>query len=189
VQVLVACEESQTVTKEFRRFGHDAYSCDILPCSGGHPAWHLQLDVKYALKSSWDMILAFPPCTHIAASGARSWIDKEYDGRQQQGIDFFMSFVNVSCPRVLIENPVGIMSRIWQKPTQIIHPWQFGHGETKATCLWLRGLPKLKPTNIVEGRENKVWHMAGGKQRSRLRSRTYDGIAKAMAQQYGTQNT
>ena len=185
MKVLVACEESQAVTIEFRKLGHEAYSCDILPCSGGHPEWHLQQDVIPILNDDWDMILAFPPCTHIANSGARWFAEKRKDGRQQQGIAFFMEFVNCSCPKVAIENPIGIMSSIYRKPDQIIQPWQFGHGETKATCLWLHGLPLLHPTNIVNGREQRIWKMSPSPERSKLRSRTYKGIAKAMATQWG----
>ena len=155
MRVLVACEESQAVTKEFRRLGHEAYSCDIQECSGGHPEWHLQQDVIPLLSEKWDMIIAFPPCTDLAVSGARWFAEKRADGRQQRSIDFFMQFANVDCPRVAIENPVGIMSRIYRKPDQIIQPWQFGHGETKATCLWLKGLPKLVPTEIVGGARTK----------------------------------
>lgn len=153
MKILVACEESQAVTIELRKLGHEAYSCDIEPCSGGHPEWHLQQDVTQLLKIEWDMIIAFPPCTHLAVSGARYFEEKRKDGRQQQGIDFFMMFANANCKKIAIENPVGIMSTKFRKPDQIIQPWQFGHGETKATCLWLKGLPKLEPTEIVEGLE------------------------------------
>jgi len=185
MKILVACEESQVVTKAFREKGHEAYSCDIEPCSGGYPDWHLQQDVIPLLKKEWDMILAFPPCTHLSASGARWFKEKIKDGRQQQGIDFFMQFVNCKCDKIMIENPIGIMSTIYRKPDQIIQPWQFGHGETKATCLWLKGLPKLIPTNIVDGREQRIWKMGPGKKRTILRSKTYQGIAKAMADQWG----
>ena len=141
MRILVACEESQAVTKELRRLGHEAYSCDLLPCGGGYPLWHIQVDALELLKMRWDMVLAFPPCTHLAVSGARYFAEKRKDGRQQAAIDFFMRFANCDCPRVAIENPVGIMSTHYRKPDQIIQPWQFGHGETKATCLWLKGLP------------------------------------------------
>ena len=157
--VLVACEESQAVTIALRVMGVQAFSCDILPASGGHPEWHIQGDVAPLLVEGWDMIIAFPPCTHLAVSGARWFAEKRADGRQQAAIDFFMLFANVDCPRVAIENPIGIMSTVWRKPDQIIQPWQFGHGETKATCLWLKGLPLLRPTYIVEGREQRVWRM------------------------------
>lgn len=184
MKILVACEESQAVTIELRKLGHEAYSCDIEPCSGGHPEWHLQQDVRPLLKNKWDMIIAFPPCTHLAVSGARYFEQKRKDGRQKQGIDFFMEFVDCDCERVAIENPIGIMSTYYRKPDQIIQPWQFGHGETKATCLWLKNLPVLKPTNIVDGREPRVWKLPPGKDRAKLRSKTYPGIAKAMADQW-----
>ena len=184
-KVLIACEESQAVTKEMRELGIEAYSCDIEPCSGGHPEWHIQGDVTPLLEQEWDMIIAFPPCTHLAASGARWFPEKRADGRQQRAIDFFMRFVAAPCERVAIENPIGIMSTVYRKPDQIIQPWQFGHGETKATCLWLRGLPKLKPTRVVSGREQRIWRLPASEGRSRLRSRTYPGIAEAMAEQWG----
>ena len=185
MKVLVACEESQEVCKAFRALGHEAYSCDIEPCSGGHPEWHLQCDALELLKMQWDMILAFPPCTDLAVSGARYFAEKRADGRQQKSIEFFMQFATADCPKIAIENPVGIMSTAWRKPDQIIQPWQYGHGETKATCLWLKGLPKLEPTNIVKGREQRVWRMPPCKDRARLRSRTFRGIALAMAEQWG----
>ena len=184
MRVLVACEESQAVTKEFRRLGHEAYSCDIEPCSGGHPEWHLQQDVIPLLSEQWDMIIAFPPCTHLASSGARWFKEKQADGRQQAAIDFFMAIANAPCDKIAIENPIGIMSTIYRKPDQIIHPWQFGYGETKSTCLWLKNLPLLEPTNIVEGREQRIWKMAPSPERSKLRSKTFTGIARAMAQQW-----
>ena len=184
MKILVACEESQAVTIELRKLGHEAYSCDIIECSGGHPEWHLQQDVTPLLEEPWDMIIAFPPCTHLAVSGAKHFEQKRKDGRQQQGIDFFMMFADVDCPRVAIENPIGIMSTIWRKPDQIIQPWWFGHGETKATCLWLKGLPRLVPTDIVDGREQRVWKMPPSEDRAKLRSKTFPGIAKAMAEQW-----
>lgn len=184
-KILIACEESQTVCKEFRKLGFEAYSCDILPCSGNYPEWHLQQDVIPLLKKKWNMILAFPPCTHLASSGARWFKQKIADGRQQKAINFFMEFVNVDCSKVAIENPIGIMSTYYRKPDQIIQPWQFGHGETKATCLWLKGLPLLKHTCVVEGREQRIWKMPPSKDRAKKRSKTYLGIAKAMANQWG----
>jgi len=187
-KVLLACEESQAVTKEFRELGHEAYSCDILPCSGDHPEWHLQKDVRELLTDDWDIVIAFPPCSHLAVSGARWFKQKQLDGRQQQGIDFFMEFTKLDC-KWAIENPVGIMSTLFRKPDQIIQPWQFGHGETKATCLWLNRLPLLVPTDIVDGRENRIWKMPPSKDRSKIRSKTYQGIAKAMAQQWGQGQT
>lgn len=135
MKILAACEESQAVTIELRRLGHEAYSCDIEPCSGGHPEWHLQQDVVPLLKQKWDMIIAFPPCTHLAVSGAAWFEEKRKDGRQQQGIDFFILFTNLDCPRVAIENPVGIMSTYYRKPDQIIQPWMFGHPEKKSDLL------------------------------------------------------
>ena len=184
MRILVACEESQAVCKEMRRLGHEAYSCDIIPCSGGHPEWHLQVDALEMLKMRWDMIIAFPPCTNLAVSGARYFKEKQADGRQQASIEFFMQFANADCKRIAIENPIGIMSTRYRKPDQIIQPWQFGHGETKATCLWLKGLPKLQPTDIVEGREQRVCKMPLGPERAKLRSVTYLGVARAMAEQW-----
>ena len=185
-KILIACEESQAVTIEMRKLGYEAYSCAIEECSGGHPEWHIQQDVIPLLREDWEAVIAFPPCTHLASSGARWFEEKRKDGRQQQGINFFLQFTKLEhIPYVSIENPVGIMSSIYRKPDQIIQPWQFGHGETKRTCLWLKGLPLLKPTNIVEGREPKVWKMAPSKDKSKLRSKTYKGIAEAMASQWG----
>lgn len=184
MKILVACEESQAVTIELRRLGHEAYSCDIEPCSGGHPEWHLQVDALELLKMKWDMILAFPPCTHLAVSGARYFEQKRKDGRQQAAIDFFMRFANADCPKIAIENPVGIMSSVWRKPDQIIQPWQFGHGETKKTCLWLKGIPLLVPTNIVDGREQRIWKMPPSEDRAKNRAKTFPGIARAMAEQW-----
>jgi len=204
MKILVACEESGIVTAEFRKLGHEAWSCDILPTSGGHPEWHLQQDVIPLLKEHWDMIIAFPPCTHLAVSGARHFKEKQADGRQQQAIDFFMAFVNASCEKIAIENPIGIMSTKYRKPNQIIQPWMFGDKFTKSTCLWLKGLPELKPTNIVDkgefiefiskkGKKKKQpkWYYEALKnaktkeERSILRSKTFPGIAKAMAEQWG----
>ena len=184
MKILVACEESQAVTIELRRLGHEAYSCDIIPCSGGHPEWHLQVDALELLKMKWDMILAFPPCTHLAVSGARYFEQKREDGRQQAAIDFFMQFANADCSKIAIENPVGIMSTVWKKPDQIIQPWQFGHGETKKTCLWLKGLPPLISTEIVEGREQRIWKMPPSEDRAKNRAKTFPGIARAMAEQW-----
>jgi len=185
IKVLLACEESQAVTIEMRKIGIEAFSCDIEPCSGGHPEWHIQGDVIPLLNQDWDMIIAFPPCTHIAVSGAKWFKEKRADGRQQQGINFFMQFANIKCKRVAIENPIGIMSTVWRKPDQIIQPWQFGHGETKATCLWLKNLPLLEPTNIVDGRNHTTWKMPPSEKRAKIRSKTFSGIAKAMAEQWG----
>jgi hypothetical protein len=183
-KVLIACEESQAVTKEMRALGIEAYSCDIEPCSGGHPEWHIQGDATPLLEQEWDMIIAFPPCTDLAVSGARWFAEKQADGRQQKSVDFFLQFTRLRC-KWAIENPIGIMSSKFRKPNQIIQPWQFGHGETKATCLWLNCLPELKPTNVVEGREQRIWKMAPSPERTALRSKTFIGIAKAMAEQWG----
>lgn len=199
MKVLVACEESQAVTIELRKLEHEAYSCDILPCSGGHPEWHLQEDVIPLLEQEWDMIIAFPPCTHLCVSGAAWFEQKRKDGRQQQGIDFFMLFANAKCQKIAIENPIGIMSKIWRKPDQIIQPWQFGDEYQKSTCLWLKGLPKLIPTDIV-GKGEFITHKSGKtkpkwfadafklppEQRAIARSKTFPGIAQAMAKQFTT---
>ena len=185
MKVLVACEESQAVTLAFRSLGVEAFSCDLMECSGGHPEWHIQRDVLEIIGNDcWDMMIAFPPCTDLAVSGARWFDEKRKDGRQQRSIDFFMEFTRTNIKHWAIENPIGIMSSLYRKPDQIIQPWMFGHGETKATCLWLYGLPELKPTNIVKGREGKVWRMAPGPERAKLRSKTYPGIAQAMAEQW-----
>ena len=192
MKMLVACEESQAVTIELRKLGHEAYSCDIEPCSGGYPEWHLQQDVIPLLSEKWDMIIAFPPCTHLAVSGAAWFEQKRKDGRQQQGIDFFMEFANAPCDRVAIENPIGIMSTKWRKPDQIIQPYQFGHTERKATCLWLKGLPLLKPTEDVyeemmelpKNKRERLHYLPPSPERAKLRSKTFPGIAKAMAEQW-----
>jgi len=184
MKALIACEESQVVTIEFRKLGIEAFSCDIVPCSGGHPEWHLQQDVIPLLKEEWNMIIAFPPCTHLSASGARWFKQKRADGRQQEAIKFFMMLIGANSKYVSAENPIGIMSTEYRKPDQIIHPWQYGHGEKKATCLWLKNLPRLKPTKIVKGRNESIWRMSPSKERSKLRSKTFPGIARAMANQW-----
>lgn len=187
MKILVACEYSGAVRDAFRDKGHEAWSCDLLPSEGAYKSHHVCGDIKdllgYRLQP-WDMIIAFPPCTHLSVSGARWFKDKREE--QAEAIEFFMMFANHPCPRIAIENPIGIMSTRYRKPDQIIQPWQFGHGETKATCLWLKGLPKLQPTNIVEGREARIHRMPPGPNRARERSRTYQGIANAMAQQWST---
>ena len=200
MKILVACEESQAVTIELRKLGHEAYSCDIEPCSGGHPEWHLQEDVTPLLKQHWDMIIAFPPCTYLTVTGNR-WFNVEKYGEKaiqrhkdrEFGINFFMLFANVNCEKVAIENPVGIMSSAWRKPNQIINPYQFGDPFEKKTCLWLKGLPELKPTNIVtppprqvlsSGRTMPLWYSNCGGNRPKARSKTFPGIAKAMAEQW-----
>lgn len=187
MRILVSCESSGKVREAFRALGHDAISCDLLPADDGSPHHHLG-DVMAIIGEPWDMLIGFPPCTHLASSGARWFEQKRADGRQQQGIDFFMALANQDhIPRIALENPVGIMSSQWRKPDQIIQPWQFGHGETRATCLWLKGLPKLEPTNIVEGREQRIWKMPPSPDRWKKRSETYQGIADAMAQQWGNE--
>lgn len=229
MNVLIACEESQRVCTAFRERGHNAFSCDILECSGGRPEWHIRQDVskllngycffttddgtEYYLDDRWDMIIAFPPCTHLAVSGAAWFEKKRADGRQREGIEFFCKFFDADCERVAIENPVGIISgdyiRKWfpdlaekhnlpRKATQRIHPWQFGDSYEKTTCLWLKGLKPLTPTNIVD-RGEFITHKSGKvkpkwfadalhlppEERARVRSKTFPGIAKAMAEQWG----
>ena len=240
MRVLVACEESQVVTIELRKLGYEAYSCDIIECSGGHPEWHIMQDVlpllnpsqipiwdgsttikgiefktcdgeEHFINNKWDMIIAFPPCTHLAVSGARHFEKKRADGRQREGIEFFCQFLNADCDRIAIENPVGIISGDYipkhvpdlaekyglpRKPTQIIQPYEYGHPYTKTTCLWLKGLPNLVPTNILtkpEGgwlnqsftADGRYGGFAANFSGSTQRSKTFPGIAKAMAQQWG----
>lgn len=219
MKILVACEESQRVTKELRMLGHDAYSCDIEPCSGGHEEWHILGDAipllngnckfstmdgeEHEVIGRWDMIIAFPPCTYLTVTGNR-WFDIEkYGDRARQrykdredAVEFFMKFAQADCDKIAIENPVGVMSTRYRKPDCIIQPYEFGHTERKTTCLWLQGLPKLQPTEIVEpkivkcksGAIESNWHMETlplkPKERSKLRSKTYQGVAKAMAEQW-----
>lgn len=203
-KILIACEESQAVTKEFRKLGHEAYSCDLLPCSGGHPEWHLQEDVTQLLKQHWDMIIAFPPCTYLTVTGNR-WFNIERYGEKaiqrhkdkEFAIKFFKMFIDANCEHIAIENPVGIMSSEWRKPDQIINPYQFGDPFEKKTCLWLKGLPKLAPTDTVvppkrteyaSGKTMPAWYAEAWKlpkeERAKLRSKTFPGIAKAMAEQW-----
>jgi len=183
MRVLVACEFSGIVRDAFRARGHNAWSCDLLDCDGDR-SYHIVGDVRPIMAvASWDMLLAFPPCTDLAVSGARWFKDKQ--DTQPAAIQFFLDCVNSPAPRVAVENPIGIMSSRYRKPDQIIQPWQFGHGETKATCLWLKGVPKLIPTDIVEGREARVHRMPPGPDRWKERSRTFTGIAQAMAEQWG----
>ena len=195
--VLIACEESQAVTKAFRNLGVEAFSCDVEPCSGGHPEWHLQEDVIPLLRKPWELIVAFPPCTHLAVSGAKWFNEKRQDGRQQQAIDFFMRFAECDCERVAIENPVGIMSTQWRKPEQIVQPYEFGDPFSKKTCLWLKGLPKLVGTCLVDSGERIVspsgktmakWYSDAFRlppaERAKVRSKTFPGIANAMADQW-----
>jgi site-specific DNA-cytosine methylase len=204
LRILVACEESQAVTKEFRKLGHEAYSCDILPESGGHPEWHLQQDVTKLLEQHWDLIIAFPPCTYLTVTGNR-WFNVEKYGDKalkriedrKDAINFFMLFANANADHVAIENPVGIMSTEWRKPNQIINPFQFGDPFEKKTCLWLKGLPELTPTNVVEpgprkvfksGKSHPAWYAdalsLSADERSKVRSKTFPGIAEAMAKQW-----
>ena len=202
--ILVACEESQAVTIELRKLGHEAFSCDLLPCSGGFPDWHLQEDVFSVISSrSWDMMIAFPPCTDLAVSGARHFERKRKDGSQQKSIEFFLKLVNAPIPQIAIENPIGIMSKNYRKPDQIIQPYLFGDKAQKSTCLWLKNLPKLTPTDIVEkgeffeftskkGEKKRMpmWYYKAlseaktPEQRRTLRSKTFKGIAEAMAIQW-----
>ena len=204
MRILLACEESQSVTIELRKLGHEAFSCDILPCSGGKPEWHLQQDVTELLKQKWDMIIAFPPCTFLTVTGNR-WFNIERYGDKaikrhadrKEAIEFFRMFANADCDKIVIENPVGVMSSHYQKPNQIINPYQFGDPFEKKTCLWIKGLPNLIPTNIVKppkrtefasGKSMPTWYADAWKlpkdERAKLRSKTFPGIAKAMATQW-----
>jgi len=183
MKILIACEFSGIVRDAFIKRGHDAISCDLLPTERLGP--HYQGDVMDIIGDGFNMMIAHQPCTHLAVSGARWFKEKRADGRQQKAIDFFMALAEYAIPKISSENPIGIMSTVWRKPDQIIQPWQFGHGETKATCLWLKGLPKLKMTNIVSGRESRIHKMPPGPDRWKERSRTYQGIADAMAEQWG----
>lgn len=194
--ILVGCEESLTVTEAFRTLGHEAYSCDLIPTSGKHPEWHLQMDIFEAIKlKAWDLLIVFPPCTYLTISANKWYKDQpkrksgalvgaERRQAREEAVEFFMALYNSNVPHIAVENPVGIMSTRFRKPDQVVQPWMFGHGETKATCLWLKGLPKLTPTNIVDGREQRLHKLPPTKDRAKLRSKTYSGIAKAMAKQY-----
>lgn len=203
MKVLVACEESQAVCKAFRELGHEAYSCDIQECSGGHPEWHIQGDVLPLLNEKWDLIIAHPPCTYLTLTGNK-WFKPEYKDRfpdrekqREEAVKFFMMFANADCEKIAIENPVCIMSSRWRKPDQYIEPYYFGDPEKKKTGLWLKGLPKLVPTDVVEpiivqcksGAKEPRWHMETmklpPKERSKARSKTFPGIASAMAEQWG----
>jgi len=181
MKVLVACEFSGRVRDAFIKQGHNAVSCDLLPTEKSGP--HIQGNVLNILEDGWDLMIAHPPCTYLAVSGAR-WF-KHRKQEQQEAISFFMRLALAPISKIVLENPICIMSTKWRKPDQIIQPWMFGHGETKATCLWLKGVPKLKPTEIVSGRENRIHKMPPSKNRSKLRSVTYQGIANAMAKQWG----
>lgn len=181
MRVLIGCEFSGIVRDAFIRHGHDAMSCDLLPTESPGP--HYQGDVFDIINDGWDLGIFHPPCTRLCVSGVRWFKDKKQE--QESAYLFFMALVWANIPKIALENPIGIMSTRWRKPDQIIHPWQFGHGETKATCLWLKGLPKLIPTKIVDGRENRILRIASSKDRGKERSRTYAGIAEAMAEQWG----
>ena len=196
MRVLVACEFSGVVRDAFIRAGHTALSCDLMPTD--RPGPHYHGDVIDIIGGGWDLMIAHPPCTHLAVSGARHFAKKREDGRQQQGIDFFMALARADIPRYAIENPIGIMSSIWRKPDQIIQPWEYGHSVTKSTCLWLKGLPALMPTNIVDkgtiwtaksGKRMSQWYYDSSclppKEREKMRNKTFQGIADAMAQQWG----
>ena len=224
MNVLVACEESQRVTIEFRKLGHNAYSCDLLECSGNHPEWHIKKDVtlvldgdcifstvdgvEHELSGKWDMIIAFPPCTYLTVTGNR-WYNEKYGNKAIQrmldrndAIKFFLTIANADCDKIAIENPVGIMSTQWRKPDQIIQPYQYGDAYEKRTCIWLKGLPMLVPTKIVDipdriqfnsGKTMAKWYVEAGnlskEQRALVRSKTFPGIAKAMATQWGSEES
>lgn len=183
MRVLVACEYSGRVRDAFLALGHDALSCDLLPTETPGP--HYQGDVRELLCQSWDLLIAHPPCTDLAVSGARHFPAKRADGRQQRALDFVRQLMAASVPRIAIENPVSVISSAIRKPDQVVQPWQFGHGEVKATCLWLKGLPPLRATEVVPGREARVHRMPPSPDRWKERSRTYPGIARAMAAQWG----
>lgn len=183
MRVLVACEYSGRVRDAFIALGHEAMSCDLLPTDAPGP--HYQGDVFDVIDYPWDLMIAHPPCTDLSVSGARHFEAKRLNGRQQRSASFFMRLAKVYIPMIAIENPICIMSRLWRKPNQIIQPWQFGHGETKATCLWLKGLPLLTPTNVVEGRADRIHKLPPSTDRWKIRSETYQGIADAMALQWG----
>lgn len=190
MRVLVACEFSGVVRRAFRALGHDAWSCDLLPAEDGSE-FHIQGDALKAIykddfyhHAQWDLMIAHPPCTHLSVSGARWFKDKKEE--QDKALEFVQDLMDAyPCTRICIENPISVISSRIRKPDQIIQPWMFGHGETKATCLWLKNLPKLKPTNIVDGRVPRIHHMPPGPDRAKERSRTYEGIARAMAEQWG----
>jgi len=198
MKVLVACEESQVVCKAFRAKGHEAFSCDLQECSGGHPEWHINHDVMEVINEGWDLMIAHPPCTYLTVS-ANKWynvtepresgalVGTDRKIAREEAVEFFMKFVNCDIPRWCIENPIGIMSSRYRKPNQVIQPWMYGHGETKATCLWLRGLPRLNGFDVVEGREQRLHRLSPGPERAKLRSKTYEGIANAMANQWNLQ--
>lgn len=210
MKVLIACEESQTVTKAFRQLGHNAFSCDILPCSGGHKEWHLQGNVFNYINQGWDLMIAHPPCTYLSVSGARHLYNKDKSPNveryknQAEALDFVQKLMDADIPRIAIENPISVISSKIRKPDQIIQPYWFGDSASKSTCLWLKNLPKLIPTNIVDKGEFKEWidkntgkvkrqalwyykvlqQAKNTAERRTLRSKTYKGIADAMATQW-----
>ena len=183
MKVLIACEYSGTVRDAFIKAGHEAMSCDLLPTDAPGP--HHEGDVFDIIDAGWDMMIAHPPCTHLAVSGARYFKEKQQDGRQQAALAFVERLLDANIRRIALENPISIISSKVRKPDQIIQPWMFGHGETKATCLWLKNLPPLTPTNVVEGREQRVWKLPPSEDRWKVRSKTFQGIADAMAAQWG----
>jgi hypothetical protein len=208
--ILIGCEESQAVCKELRKLGHNAYSCDLQECSGGCPEYHLKIDVFAAVKGGvfltqsgdfvqidgWHLLICFPDCTYLTNS-ANSWykdqpprksgalVGQARRDERERAIDFALRLFNCGIEKVAMENPIGILNSRFRKPDQVLQPWMFGHGETKATCLWLKGLPMLKPTNVVDGREQRLHHLSPSKDRAKLRSKTFKGIAAAMAAQWG----
>lgn len=201
MKILVGCEESQIVTSELRKLGHDAFSCDILETSGDYPQWHIQDDIFNVLYDSWDMLIAFPPCTYLTVTGNR-WFNVERYGQKaidrmkerEKAIEFFLRLANAPIQKIAIENPVGVMSTVYRKPDQIINPYLFGDPYEKRTCLWLKNLPLLQPTDIVEpeprikyrsGKTMPAWYQVNGKDRAKIRSKTFPGIARAMATQWG----
>ena len=225
MKILVACEESQAVTIELRKLGHEAYSCDIIECSGGHPEWHIMQDVlplldgncdfmsvdgqSHRINGKWDMIIAFPPCTHLSSSGQWAYKKGKDINLKLEAISFFMAFANAPCDKIAIENPVGVMSSEWRKPNQIIHPWMFGDMASKQTCLWVKGLPNLTPAvtekpefeyhEWIDKRTGKKKRMekwmydirciSDRKTRAEIASKTFPGIAKAMAEQWAGEVT
>ena len=183
MKVLVACEYSGRVRDAFLAAGHDAISCDLLPTDSNGP--HYQGDIADILENGWDLMVAHPPCTHLAVSGARHFAAKKASGVQDEALNFVRLLLNANIKHIALENPISIISSRIRKPDQIIQPWMFGHGETKATCLWLKNLPKLTPTNIVDGRHPRIHLMPPSSDKWKKRSETYLGIAEAMAKQWG----
>ena len=183
MKVFIFCEYTGAVLEAFLAEGHDAYSADLLPTESVHKDRHYQGDGRWLLREPWDLMIAFPPCTHLCVSGARWWKGKERE--QIEALWFVFALLNAPIPRIAVENPIGKISTAIRKPDQIIQPWMFGHGETKATCLWLEGLPRLEHTDVVDGRDSRIHRMPPSPERGKNRSRTYPGIAAAMARQWG----